>query len=84
MELLNKEIRRLKKIEEGEKKSSISQNTIVCGKRKSKRNKTWSPNHPSTSSKNVKMNKKIKKVLIPLIKTRISVLVIIVVYIQLQ
>jgi len=62
MKLLNKEIQRLKKIEKDKKKSSILQNTIVS-KRKSKQNKIWSFDYPNTSTK-VKMNKKIKKVLI--------------------
>jgi len=63
MKLLNKEIQRLKKIEKDKKKSSTLQNTIVSNKRKSKQNKIWSFDYPNTSTK-VKMNKKIKKVLI--------------------
>jgi len=64
VELLNKEIRKLKKIEDTCKKKSVhNRNEIASGKRKIILNRAWSPEQPSTSSKKMKLGNIITKVL---------------------
>jgi len=65
VELLNKEIRKLKKTDTCKKKSVIlhNRNEIASGKRKIVLNRAWSPEQPSTSSKKMKLGNIITKVL---------------------